>query len=122
LRRTQSWKIIDDKIVNRKDVRKLDVQCWLCSREKIVELVDLEICLSVADINQIDPDILQTVDRFGDVTVKWLQVEILTTKQPPRGYLPKNLVDGVEIATHDIRQAAIDDSPVLRLSKGGLDV
>lgn len=119
---TESWKVIDDEIVNCEDIRKLDVQCWLSSSEKIVELVDLKVCLSVADINQVDPDILQTVDCFGDVAVEWLQVEILTAEQPSRGYLSKNLVDGVEIAAHDIGQTTIDDSPVLRLSKRGLDI
>jgi hypothetical protein len=29
LRWTESWKVIDDEVVNREDIRKLDVQCWL---------------------------------------------------------------------------------------------
>jgi hypothetical protein len=51
LRRTKSRKIIDDEVVDGENICKLDVQRWLCSSEQIVKLVNLELRLSVANVN-----------------------------------------------------------------------
>lgn len=51
-----------------------------------------------------------------------MQVEILTTEQPSSCYLSKNLVDSVQVAAHDIGQSTINNAPMLRLGKCGLDV
>lgn len=65
---------------------------------------------------------MQAVDRLGDIAVQGLQVEILTTEQPSSCYLSKNLVDSIQVAAHDIGQSTINNAPMLRLSKCGLDV
>lgn len=51
LRRTEGWEIIDDEVVDGEHICELDVQCWLGSSEEVVELVNLEVCLSVTNIN-----------------------------------------------------------------------
>lgn len=87
LRRTEGWEIIDDEVVNSENVCKLDIQRWLGTSEQVVELVDLEVRLSVTHIDEIRPDILQAVDSFSDVAVEWLQVEVFAAEQPSCCYL-----------------------------------
>lgn len=122
LGRAKGWEVIDDEVVDGEHICKLDVQCWFGSREEVIELVDLEVCLGVTNVDQVHPDILQTVNGFGNVAVEWLQVEILAAEQPSCSDLSEHLVDSVEIATHDVGQATVHHSPVLRLSKRRLDV
>lgn len=47
----ESCKIVNDEVVDGENVCQLDVQCWLYSREQIVELIDFKLHFSVADID-----------------------------------------------------------------------
>src|SRR5690242_167743 len=105
-----------------KNVCEFDVQCRLGAGEEVVELVDLEIGLSVAHVDEVYPDVLQTVDGLGDIAVERLQIKVLAAEQSPCRDLPKDFVNGIEVTAHDVGKAAINYTPVLRLSKSRLNV
>lgn len=51
LGRAEGWEVVDDEVVDGEHICKLDVQCWFGSREEVVELVNLEVCLGVANVD-----------------------------------------------------------------------
>jgi hypothetical protein len=48
---TQSRKVVYDKAVNGKDIRKLDIKGGFCAGEKIVECIDLELGFCLSDVD-----------------------------------------------------------------------
>lgn len=80
LRRAEVWKVVNDEVVDGKNVGELDVECRFGSCKEVVELVNLELGLSRADIDHVRPDVLQAVNSFGNVAVEWLEIEIITTE------------------------------------------
>lgn len=103
-------------------IGELDVQRRFRASKQVVELIDLELRLGVANVYEVRPDILQTVDGFGNVAVEWLEVQILTTKQLSSCHLPEDLPHSNEVAAHYGGQPTIDYTPVLGLSESRLDV
>lgn len=51
LRGAQTWQVVDDEVVDGEHIGKLDVQCRLLAGEEVVELINLELSLSVAYVD-----------------------------------------------------------------------
>src|SRR4051794_14617856 len=91
-------KVGSDEVMDREDVCHFDVERWLRSCVQIVELVDVEGIFGIWNRDDVGVDIGDSLNRISDVSVQWLEVDILAAKQSARCNLAKNFSDLPEIS------------------------